>query len=195
MRQLIIQVTQGRGEEVLQIAKSCDAVNVSKTQAQSIKQAVDLLIIHVSNRQVEDLLGKLEALPEVHITLLPSGVIALRPPASEAPQQVTNVQARSPIEIFLSGLQSVGSWRSFLAYAAVAGVVVWIGLYTEHKLSSDCCHANCSLCRSSDEYCDRNLTRRLATIGTKRAALLCCANGRDRDRVPVESDLSAENFH
>jgi len=56
--------------------------------------------------------------------------IALRPPASEAPQQVKNVTSRSPIEIFLSGLQSVGSWRSFLAYAAVAGVIVWIGLYT-----------------------------------------------------------------
>ena len=31
---------------------------------------------------------------------------------------------------FLAGLQSVGSWKGFLSYAAVAGVVVWIGLYT-----------------------------------------------------------------
>ncbi|MGV0028707.1 TIGR00341 family protein [Phormidesmis priestleyi] len=130
MRQLIIQVPQGQGESVLQIAKSCDAVNVSMMEAQSAEQTIDLMIVHVSNRQVEDLLAKLEQLSEVHITLLPSGVIALRPPASEAPQQVTNVTSRSPIEIFLSGLQSVGSWRSFLAYAAVAGVIVWIGLYT-----------------------------------------------------------------
>ncbi|KAM3094738.1 TIGR00341 family protein [Phormidesmis sp. 146-35] len=130
MRQLMIQVPQGQGEAVLQIAKSCDAVNVSKTEAQSSEQEIDLLIVHVSNRQVEDLLAQLEELPEAHITLLPTGVIALRPPASEAPQQVTNVQSRSPIEVFLSGLQSVGSWRSFLAYAAVAGIVVWIGLYT-----------------------------------------------------------------
>ncbi|MEP0920144.1 DUF389 domain-containing protein [Leptolyngbya sp. DQ-M1] len=126
MRQLMIQVPQGQGETVLQIAKSCNAVNFSKIEAQSI----DLAIVHVSNRQVENLLAKLEDLPEVHITWLPTGIIALRPPASEAPQQVKNVKSRSPIEIFLSGLQSVGSWRSFLAYAAVAGVVVWIGLYT-----------------------------------------------------------------
>lgn len=126
MRQLMIQVPQGQGGTVLQIAKSCNAVNFSKIEAQSI----DLVIVHVSNRQVEDLLAKLEDVPEVHITWLPTGIIALRPPASEAPQQVKNVKSRSPIEIFLSGLQSVGSWRSFLAYAAVAGVVVWIGLYT-----------------------------------------------------------------
>ncbi|KAM3100762.1 hypothetical protein ACKFKF_11050 [Phormidesmis sp. 146-12] len=126
----MVQVPQGQGEAVLQIAKSCEAVNVSKTEAQSMERAIELIILHVSNRQVEDLLAQLEELPEAHITLLPTGVIALRPPASEAPQQVTNVQSRSPIEIFLSGLQSVGSWRSFLAYAAVAGIVVWIGLYT-----------------------------------------------------------------
>ncbi|HTL89534.1 MAG TPA: DUF389 domain-containing protein [Leptolyngbya sp.] len=126
----MIQVPQGQGETVLKIAQSCDAVNVSKTEAHQIDQAIDLLIVHVSNRQVEDLLAKLEDLQDVHLTLLPTGVIALRPPASDTPQQVVNVTARSPIEIFLSGLQSVGSWRSFLAYAGVAGVVVWIGLYT-----------------------------------------------------------------
>ncbi len=30
----------------------------------------------------------------------------------------------------MAGLQSVGSWKGFLGYAAAAGVVVWIGLYT-----------------------------------------------------------------
>ena len=50
--------------------------------------------------------------------------MALETPAHEAPEQVKQVQVRSPLEIFLSGLQSVGSWTGFLAYAAVAGVVV-----------------------------------------------------------------------
>ncbi|MCU0548200.1 MAG: TIGR00341 family protein, partial [Leptolyngbya sp. Prado105] len=93
MRQLMIQVPQGQGETVLQIAKSCDAVNSSKTEAQSAEQSIDLVIVHVSNRQVEDLLAKLEELSNVHITWLPTGIIALRPPASEAPKQVKNVKA------------------------------------------------------------------------------------------------------
>lgn len=64
------------------------------------------------------------------MTLLPSGVMALHPPSEQAAEQVTQVEFRSPVEVFLSGLQSVGSWKGFLGYAAVAGIVVWIGLYT-----------------------------------------------------------------
>jgi uncharacterized hydrophobic protein (TIGR00271 family) len=130
MRQLIIEVPRGCGQRVLDIAKSHNAANVAQFEAKSSDELIDLTIVHVSNRQVEKLLADLQDLPELHITLLPTGVIALKPPANEAPQQVTNVEERSPIEIFLSGLQSVGSWRGFLGYAAVAGFVVWIGLYT-----------------------------------------------------------------
>lgn len=130
MRQLIIEVPRGCGQRVLDIAKSHNAANVALFEAKGSDEPIDLTIVHVSNREVEKLLAELQDLPELHITLLPTGVIALKPPASEAPQQVTNVEERSPIEIFLSGLQSVGSWRGFLGYAAAAGFVVWIGLYT-----------------------------------------------------------------
>jgi uncharacterized hydrophobic protein (TIGR00271 family) len=130
MRQLIIQVPCGQGKQVLEIAKSLEGVNLAQFQAIGSEESVDLVLIHISNRQVEKLLAKLEDIPKLHITLLPTGVMTLRPPPSQAPQQVKNVEERSPIEIFLSGLQSVGSWRGFLSYAAAAGFVVWIGLYT-----------------------------------------------------------------
>lgn len=130
MRQLIIQVPRGCGQTVLDIAKSHNATNVAQFEAKGSDEPIDLVIVHVSNRQIEKLLAELQDLPSLHITLLPTGVMALQPPAKEAAQQVTNVEERSPIEIFLSGLQSVGSWRGFLGYAAVAGFVVWIGLYT-----------------------------------------------------------------
>ncbi|WGV28743.1 DUF389 domain-containing protein [Halotia branconii] len=130
MRQLIIQVSRGHGQAVLDLAKSHGGQNLSQIAAQDCDELIDVVMVHVSNRQVEKLLAELEELPKVHITLLPSGVIPLQPPVSEAPEQVKDVEARSPIEVFLSGLQSVGSWRGFLGYAAVAGVVVWIGLYT-----------------------------------------------------------------
>ncbi|WP_414585718.1 DUF389 domain-containing protein [Scytonema sp. PCC 10023] len=130
MRQLIIQVPQGHGKAVLDIANSHNGANLAQLAAKGSDEAIDVVIVHVSNREVEGFLEQLQDLPKVHITLIPTGVMALQPPASEAPQQVVNVEERSPIEIFLSGLQSVGSWRGFLAYAAVAGFVVWIGLYT-----------------------------------------------------------------
>jgi uncharacterized hydrophobic protein (TIGR00271 family) len=130
MRQLLVQVPRGCGKNVLDIAKACDGVNLVYFEATGSEKPLDVVIVHVPNQKVEELLGELESIPELHVTLIPRGVIALEPPASEAPQQVKNVEARSPVEIFLAGLQSVGSWKGFLGYAAAGGVVVWIGLFT-----------------------------------------------------------------
>lgn len=126
----MIQVPQGEGKAVLEIANHCQGVNLVSFEATNSEQALDVVFVHVSNRKVEAVMEKLQRLPNVHITLFPTGVMALRPPANETVQQSTNIEERSPIEIFLSGLQSVGSWYSFLGYAALAGVVVWIGLFT-----------------------------------------------------------------
>jgi uncharacterized hydrophobic protein (TIGR00271 family) len=130
MRQLIVQVPRGCGQEVLNIASSCGGANIAQIKANNNEEPIDLIIVHISNSKVEELLEKLEDLPNLHITLIPRGVIALQPPSGSAPQQVKDVTERSPIEVFLAGLQSVGSWGGFIAYAAAAGVVVWIGLYT-----------------------------------------------------------------
>jgi len=130
MRQLLVQVPHGYGKEVLNIAQAYDATNTATVEAMGNDEPVELIVVHVSNQKVEGFLGDLESLPNLQVTLIPRGVIAMQPPADEAPEQVTDVKARSPIEIFLAGLQSVGSWKAFLGYAAAAGVVVWIGLYT-----------------------------------------------------------------
>jgi uncharacterized hydrophobic protein (TIGR00271 family) len=129
MRQLIIQVPRGNGKAVIDIAKSHNGTNLARFEGNA-EEPIDVVIVHLSNQEVGKVLDKLQDLPKVQITLIPTGVMTLQPPASEAPQQVIDVEERSPIEIFLSGLQSVGSWRGFLGYAALAGFVVWIGLYT-----------------------------------------------------------------
>jgi len=130
MRQLIVQVPRGHGKDVMEIAKEHQGVNLAQFEANGNSEPIDVVIVHVSNQRIEDLLKKLQDLPSLQVTLIPTGVMALRPPASSAAEQVKDVQERSPIEVFLSGLQSVGSWRGFLAYAVAAGFVVWIGLYT-----------------------------------------------------------------
>ncbi|MCU0535163.1 MAG: TIGR00341 family protein [Hydrococcus sp. Prado102] len=130
MRQLLIQVPHGKGKEVLEIAQKYDGANLAQFEAIGSDGAIDMAIVHISNSKVEGLLGELQAFSGLRVTLIPRGVMPLQPPAEEAPQQVTSVEPRSPIEIFLAGLQSVGSWKGFLGYAAAAGVVVWIGLFT-----------------------------------------------------------------
>lgn len=91
---------------------------------------VDLVLIHSPNRHVGQLIGQLSELEELHISMFPSGVLHLQPPAGEEPGQVTDVSLLSPLEVFLGGLQSVGSWRGFLGYAAAGGMLAWIGLFT-----------------------------------------------------------------
>ncbi|MGB3203332.1 MAG: DUF389 domain-containing protein [Nodosilinea sp.] len=129
MRQLLIQVPHGCGKTVLQTAKECHGTNLAQWQT-SGDNPQDMVLVHVSNQQVETLLRTLQDLPDFKVTLIPMGVMALHPPAQQVAQQVTQVEERSPIEIFLAGLQSVGSWKGFLSYAAIAGVIVWIGLFT-----------------------------------------------------------------
>lgn len=130
MRQIIVQVSQGHGELALAIARRHGGINLACWAGVDGEDALDMVLVHVSNGRVEGLLAELEKLPRTRFTLLPVGVIPLRPPTSQAPDQVTDVALRSPIEVFLGGLQSVGSWMGFLGYAAAAGVVVWIGLFT-----------------------------------------------------------------
>ena len=132
MRQLLVQVPRGHGDRALAIAGSHRGVNLVRLEAAGADGGPrDLVVIHVSNGRVEGLLAELEALPELAVTLIPQGVMPLHPPASDAAEQVIDVEGRSPIEVFLAGLQSVGSWRGFLCYAAAAGVVVWVGLFTD----------------------------------------------------------------
>ncbi|HEX2252249.1 MAG TPA: DUF389 domain-containing protein [Thermoanaerobaculia bacterium] len=131
MRQIIVQVPRGRGDEVLERTRPFAVVNASAWEARDRDGEHDVVLLHVSNRRVEGLVAALEAIEELQLTLEPRGVITLRPPADEAHHQVLEVEERSPLEYFLGGLQSVGSWRGFLGYAAAAGVVVWIGLFTD----------------------------------------------------------------
>jgi uncharacterized hydrophobic protein (TIGR00271 family) len=130
MRQILVQVPQGCGKRVLEIANACKGINLAQFGAAGVDRSIDLVMVHISNGKVEELLNKLQDVPDLSFTLLPTGIMVLRPPADAAAEQVTNVEERSPIEIFLSGLQSTGSWKGFLSNAAIAGIVVWIGLYT-----------------------------------------------------------------
>ena len=126
MRQLLIKVPRGRGADVLREAESFDALNTARLEADD----GDLVLLHLSNGEVTPFLQRLEPIPDLHASFFPRGVIALKPPADEAPEQVKDVQVRSPIEVFLAGVQSIGAWSGFLSFAAAAGAVVWVGLFT-----------------------------------------------------------------
>lgn len=130
MRQLNVYVPRDRSEDVLEAGRACDAVILARFDVEVDDRPFRQIIAYLSNAQVEPFLEQIEPINDLHVTFFPQGVLALTPPPSEAPDQVTDVQPLSPIETFLAGHQSIGSWAGFLGYAAAAGVVVWIGLFT-----------------------------------------------------------------
>lgn len=131
MRQVHIQVPRGHGDSVMEVTREADALNIIRFEAEGAEQPLDIVIANVSNGRIQNLLEKLEWIPDLRVTFFPQSVLGFATTGSGAPEQVRDVEFRSPIEIFLGGLQSVGSWRGFLGYACAAGIVVWVGLLTE----------------------------------------------------------------
>ncbi|CAN5825566.1 hypothetical protein BH24BAC1_BH24BAC1_03800 [soil metagenome] len=127
MRQLTLKVSQGKGKEVLQIAQQYEGENLIHIPL----EGSDLVMVYLPNKTLDDFMRDIQEITEAEINFIPRGVITLSPPASEAPDQVRDVSIKSPIEIFLSGIQSVGSIKGLIGYAISAGVVVWIGLYAQ----------------------------------------------------------------
>ena len=89
MRQLIFQVPQGKGRDVLQAAKNFDAINLSCSAASNESGPIEVATVHISNSKVENLLSELEHIEHLHVTLFPRGVIALRPPSSKTNRSAT----------------------------------------------------------------------------------------------------------
>lgn len=131
MRLLILQVPRGEGDRVFNAVRSHRGTNSSATQSSDMHgNAIDQVIVHLPNNQVGPFMAAIEAIPDLQVALLPSGIVTLQPPPSEIASQAVDVTPRSAFEVFVSGLQSIGSWTGFLSYAGIAGVVVWLGLYT-----------------------------------------------------------------
>jgi uncharacterized membrane protein len=130
MRQLIVKTAEGRGEDVLSIAREHQGRNMAVIKGREDQQVWDLAYVYVDNEDVSPLLNDLGKLEDAQITLLPSGVIPMHPPDTSVANQVAQVTNRSPIEIWLGGLMSIGSWKGFIGYTIAGSIVVWIGMYT-----------------------------------------------------------------
>ncbi|WP_019507007.1 DUF389 domain-containing protein [Pleurocapsa sp. PCC 7319] len=130
MRQLLIEVQRGQGKALLNLAEKYQGANLSQLEGNTKRGAIDLIIAYFPNGQIEQFLEELEDFEELHVTLVPRGVMPLQPPVAEIPDEVLDVQSRSPLEVFLAGLQSIGAWKGFIAYAVAGAVIVWIGLFT-----------------------------------------------------------------
>ncbi|OPY26113.1 MAG: hypothetical protein A4E28_02708 [Methanocella sp. PtaU1.Bin125] len=130
MRQLTVDVPQGKGKDVLDIARKHHGVNLSLTQSTVSGETRDLAAVNLPNARIESFIAVVDDIPDARITLAPTGVVPMYPPEERVENQATDISSLSPLEVYLYGLMSVGSWHSFIGYAIAAGIIVWVGLYT-----------------------------------------------------------------
>ncbi len=126
MRQLILKVPQGNKEKILNAIEE----NNGKNTITVPEEHSDVFIIFLPNNRIDKFLESIGSVKEREISIIPRGVITLYPPESEAPDQVADVHAKGPLEIYLGGIQSVGSMFGLFGYSLAAGIIVWIGLFT-----------------------------------------------------------------
>lgn len=126
MRQLIIKIPKGNKDKLIQVVDEFEGRNTITLP----NEEHDVFIVFLPNKNVNNFLRKIDEFEEPEISLIPRGIIALYPPASESPDQVVDVQPKSSLEIYLGGIQSVGSMFGLIGYSFVAGIIVWIGLFT-----------------------------------------------------------------
>lgn len=126
MRQLTLKLPKGHKKEVFKTVQEFKGKNTIFLP----NEEHDVFITYLPNKKVNDFLKRIDEYEEPEVSLIPRGVIAMYPPASEAPDQVADVQPKSSLEIYLGGIQSVGSIFGLIGYSLVAGVIVWIGMFT-----------------------------------------------------------------
>lgn len=132
MRQVTVQVPRGETSRILDAARRHDASQVTSVEAADERGApVQLIVLHIGNRKFGNFVDDTADVPELRLSAHPAGLLSFRPPAKEISDEAADVSPRSPIEIFVSGLQANGSWHANLGFAVAAGIVVWAGLATD----------------------------------------------------------------
>lgn len=132
MRQVLLQVPEGTGDRLIAAADRLGAATASQFAGTDGRgDGVDLVVVTVPNGSVGRLIDEAQELGPAEATMVPAGALAFEPPAGDPPEELVDVTPTGPFEVLLAGRQAAGGWKGFLTYAVLAGVVAWLGLYTE----------------------------------------------------------------
>lgn len=130
MRNITVRLPQGNGEKCAEIAMEHDALDASYWTAYHSGDKFDIVSIQIRNESVQVLLEVIDKYHPESITLDPHEILLFQPPVSKASEFLLNLEHRSPIEVFLMGLQSISSWRNFSIYAIAGAIIVWIAFFS-----------------------------------------------------------------
>ena len=125
MRQLQLHIRPDQFERVAALARQHHATSTFAVDATARADAPVLVVFSsVPNRSLGDFLRDVrQEVGDTPCTFLPVGAIPIRPPLTEVQEQVRDVSSLSTLELVLSSLQSIGSWKGMLLYSVFSGIV------------------------------------------------------------------------
>ena len=137
MRQLQLRLDSGSTDEALRTAEEHGAL-VSTVLPAGGSRSSDgaegdvLILLTLPNDRVGPFVAAIEErIGQAAFVLIPFGALPLRTPLRELEDEVRDVSPLSTIELVLSSLQSIGSWRGMLLYSVLAGVIGAYGVIFE----------------------------------------------------------------
>jgi uncharacterized hydrophobic protein (TIGR00271 family) len=130
MRYLMVKVPAGAGEKVLETAGRHSGQNMLCLEGRDAEDKWETVFASFNNREAGKFMKDLEKFDKVQVTFFPHDVLTMMPPQTEVSEKITDVLPRSPMEVWLNGLQSIGSWKGFFGYAISAAIVAWIAMLT-----------------------------------------------------------------
>jgi len=131
LRSLQIRLRSPDVETVLSLAARHHARSLSSVRAERTAGEGDedpegwsLVLLTLPNDRVGtfiDAVGR--AAEDAEFVLLPVGVLPLGGPSHPLDEQVRDVSRLSTLELVVSSLQSIGSWRGMVVYSVLAGTI------------------------------------------------------------------------
>ena len=131
MRRVRVMVPSGEAGDVFERLADLPTINSVATRGFDPDDEWDIVTMQIPNEAVDDVIAAVGGIEGVRITLDTSGVLALASDSYERPRPAIDVTPRSAVEIFLNRTLGESTDVSLLGYSAVAGAVVWIGLFEE----------------------------------------------------------------
>ena len=130
MRQLHVQVPSEHAQRVLELANDHRAFSPTAVQAERADGGSwAMVFLNLPNDQIGPFAEAVsDEMDDAQFVIFPYGVLPIQTPLSDIKEGVSDVAARSPMELVLSSLQSVGSWTGMLRYALFSGVVAAYGV-------------------------------------------------------------------
>lgn len=130
MRHLHIRVPAGQGEHVIALTEQLGATHGASVEARDGASRFDLVSVYVPNQRVGDAIERLKSLPAEGIVVAPQDVLPLGPADGPVPDSTLRVGSISAMEVYIAGLQSIGSWKGLVGYAVGSALLAWVGIFT-----------------------------------------------------------------